>query len=53
MFLRKLKWVRRTLAARTEPFMARISVASGNHTALVYVNPGSGQNDHLSQDFTV
>lgn len=28
-------------------------VADGTHTALVYVNPGSGQNDHLSQDFTV
>jgi hypothetical protein len=28
-------------------------VAAGHHTALVYVNPGSGQNDHLSQDFTV
>ena len=28
-------------------------VDPGNHTALVYVNPGSGQNDHLSQDFTV
>jgi hypothetical protein len=24
----------------------------GNHEALVYVNPGSGQNDHLRQDFT-
>lgn len=23
----------------------------GNHEALVYVNPGSGQNDHLRQDF--
>jgi hypothetical protein len=32
VFLRKLKWVRRTIAARTEPFMARISVATGNHT---------------------
>jgi hypothetical protein len=29
------------------------AVAEGSHTALVYVNPGSGQNDHLSQDFTV
>jgi hypothetical protein len=28
-------------------------IEAGNHTALVYVNPGSGQNDHLSQDFTV
>jgi hypothetical protein len=26
---------------------------AGQHTALVYVNPGSGQNDHLSQDFVV
>lgn len=32
VFLRKIKWVRRTVAARTEPFMARISVATGNHT---------------------
>jgi hypothetical protein len=28
-------------------------VGEGSHTALVYVNPGSGQNDHLQQDFTV
>ena len=28
------------------------SVGSGNHEALVYVNPGSGQNDHLRQAFT-
>jgi hypothetical protein len=28
-------------------------VAEGLHTALVYVNPGSGSNDHLSQDFSV
>ena len=35
------------------PSVSLGAVASGNHTALVYVNPGSGQNDHLSQDFTV
>jgi len=28
-------------------------VEAGNHEALVYVNPGSGQNDHLRQEFTV
>ncbi|HEV8558775.1 MAG TPA: hypothetical protein VGR06_20585 [Actinophytocola sp.] len=28
-------------------------VEAGNHEALVYVNPGSGQNDHLRQDFAV
>lgn len=32
VFLRKLKWVRRTIAAHAEPFMARISVATGNHS---------------------
>ena len=32
VFLKKIKWVRRTIVARTEPFMARISVATGNHT---------------------
>ena len=26
-------------------------VEAGNHEALVYVNPGSGQNDHLRQEF--
>jgi hypothetical protein len=35
------------------PSVSLGAVASGTHTALVYVNPGSGQNDHLSQDFTV
>ena len=35
------------------PSVSLGAVAEGNHTALVYVNPGSGQNDHLSQDFTV
>jgi hypothetical protein len=27
-------------------------VEPGNHEALVYVNPGSGENDHLRQIFT-
>lgn len=27
-------------------------VQPGQHEALVYVNPGSGQNDHLRQAFT-
>ena len=35
------------------PSVSLGAVAEGTHTALVYVNPGSGQNDHLSQDFTV
>lgn len=35
------------------PTVSLGAVAEGNHTALVYVNPGSGQNDHLQQDFTV
>ena len=35
------------------PTVSLGAVAGGTHTALVYVNPGSGQNDHLSQDFTV
>jgi hypothetical protein len=35
------------------PSVSLGAVASGSHTALVYVNPGSGQNDHLQQDFTV
>lgn len=36
VFLRKIKWVRRTLATRTEPFMARISVVSGHHSITSY-----------------
>jgi hypothetical protein len=35
------------------PSVSLGGVSEGSHTALVYVNPGSGQNDHLSQDFTV
>jgi hypothetical protein len=35
------------------PTVSLGAVEPGTHTALVYVNPGSGQNDHLSQDFTV
>lgn len=31
MFLRKIKWVRATIAADSEPFMARISMATGDH----------------------
>jgi hypothetical protein len=30
-FLEKIRWVRRTIAARTEPFMAKISMSSGDH----------------------
>jgi hypothetical protein len=35
------------------PYVSLGAVAEGTHRALVYVNPGSGQNDHLEQDFTV
>ena len=35
------------------PTVSLGGVSEGSHTALVYVNPGSGQNDHLSQDFSV
>src|SRR5215207_3797958 len=35
------------------PYVSLGAVSEGAHTALVYVNPGSGQNDHLQQDFTV
>jgi hypothetical protein len=35
------------------PYVSLGALYEGNHTALVYVNPGSGQNDHLQQDFTV
>jgi vacuolar-type H+-ATPase subunit D/Vma8 len=31
-FLKKLKWIRRTIAAYSEPFMARLSMATGDHT---------------------
>lgn len=31
-FLKKLKWIRRTLAAYSDPFMARLSLATGDHT---------------------
>ncbi|HEV7515707.1 MAG TPA: hypothetical protein VGR07_05350 [Thermoanaerobaculia bacterium] len=30
-FLRKLRWVRRTLAAHLDPFLARLYIASGDH----------------------
>jgi len=35
------------------PTVSLGAVAEGQHTALVYVNPGSGNNDHLQQDFSV
>ena len=35
------------------PYVDLGAVAPGNHNGLIYVNPGSGQNDHLSADFTV
>jgi hypothetical protein len=35
------------------PTVSLGALYEGSHTALVYVNPGSGQNDHLQQDFTV
>lgn len=31
VFLRKIKWIRRTIAEHSEPFMARISVATREH----------------------
>lgn len=31
MFLRKIKWIRRTIADNSEPFLARISMATGGH----------------------
>jgi hypothetical protein len=33
-FLRKLRWIRRTIAKHTEPFMVRLSVATGDHTMI-------------------
>jgi hypothetical protein len=36
VFLGKIKWIRHTIAAQTEPFMVRISVASGNHSLTSY-----------------
>jgi hypothetical protein len=30
-FLRKLRWVRRVIAAHSDPFMARLYLASGDH----------------------
>jgi hypothetical protein len=32
LFLRKLKWIRRTVAACSDPFMARLSMSTGDHT---------------------
>lgn len=31
MFLRKIKWIRRTIATYPEPFMVRISMTTGDH----------------------
>jgi hypothetical protein len=31
MFLRKIKWIRRTIATCPEPFLVRISMATGDH----------------------
>jgi hypothetical protein len=31
MFLRKIKWIRRTIATYQEPFMVRISMSTGDH----------------------
>lgn len=31
-FLKKIRWIRRTLAAHSDPFMARLSMATGDHT---------------------
>ena len=35
------------------PYVSVGGLEPGNHVATVYVNPGSGQNDHLQQDFQV
>jgi hypothetical protein len=34
-----------------QPTVSIGNVDSGVHTATVYLNPGSGQNDHLSEQF--
>jgi hypothetical protein len=31
MFLRKIRWIRRTIAETSEPFLARISMRTGDH----------------------
>jgi len=31
-FLKKIRWIRRTLAAHSGPFMARLSMVTGDHT---------------------
>ncbi len=33
-FLKKLKWIRRVIATYPEPFMARLSMATGDHTLI-------------------
>ncbi len=34
LFVRKLRWIRRTIVEHTEPFMARLSMATGGHTLV-------------------
>ncbi len=36
LFLKKIKWIRRTIATRTEPYMAKLSMASGGHRIISY-----------------
>jgi hypothetical protein len=33
-FLKKIRWIRRILAAYSDPFMARLSMATGDHTLI-------------------
>jgi hypothetical protein len=48
-------WTSESLAPSVgaNPWVSLGQVAEGTHVAVVYVNPGSGQNDHLRQSFTV
>jgi len=36
VFIQKRKWIRRILASRTEPFMVRISVTTGQHSVISF-----------------
>ena len=47
-------WTSGTIAPNVgeTPSVSLGAVGEGNHEALVYVNPGSGENDHLRQAFT-
>jgi len=36
IFIQKRKWIRRILATRTEPFMVRISVTTGQHSVTSF-----------------